>query len=180
MNQPPLRLPPLDEFRRPLVEPLGHLVLQAAYLDNALYSFVAMMLPFGEETTVEQVAHRLRNWDSAFVKESVARAISDAALVEDVLDYFDRVGEARDKRHRMVHDRMEVGLDDGPDGLQAILLREGYQRSSKQSSVRKLNRVTPEEVATLAFALYDLRLEIDTLLARWREAGGPKAGSVFD
>ena len=70
-----MRLPPVDVFREPLVEPLGHLVLQASYLDHALYSFVAMMLPFGPETSIEQVAHRLRNWEVEFtIKRSMRRS----------------------------------------------------------------------------------------------------------
>jgi hypothetical protein len=176
-----LRLPPLDVFREPLVEPLGHLVLQAAYLDNALYLLIASMLPFGQSTTVEQVAHRLRNWDGTFVSEAVVKAISDGQLVGDLLAYFARVAEAREMRHRMVHDAMEVGLDDAPGGgYEAVILQEGYQRSSKQQTVRKLTRVAPEDIAALAYALYDLRIEIDEFLGRWRELGGPDPASVFD
>jgi hypothetical protein len=173
-----MRVPPLDVFRQPLVEPLGHLVMQAAYLDNALYSFVALLI--GPETDSAQVAHELRNWDARFVDDAIAAAISDKELATDLHNYVRRVGEARDERHRMIHDAMEVGLDDAPQGgFQAIILREGYQRRTKHETVRTLTRVTPDEVAALAYRFYDLRIEVDTLFGRWHELGGPPAPSVF-
>lgn len=168
-----MNLPPLDVFRQPLVEPLGHLVLQAAYLDNALYSFVAMLLPFGPYTTAEQVAHKLRNWDAAFIDKAIDEAIPDADLVKDLHDYVQRVGEVRELRHRMIHDAMEVGLDDAPGGgYRAIILREGYQRSPvhRGHTFRTLARLEPDDVAALAFQFYDLRGEIDEFLGRWRSA----------
>lgn len=169
-----MNLPPLDVFRQPLVEPLGHLVLQAAYLDNALYEFIAMLLPFGPDTTVEQVAHRLRNWDSAFIEKSIDDAIPNADLAKDLSDYVQRVGEVRELRHRMIHDAMEVGLDDTPGGgYRAIILREGYQRSQmhRGQTFRTLVRLEPNDVAALAFQFYDLRGEIDEFLGRWRSVG---------
>lgn len=176
-----MRLPPLDVFRQPLVEPLGHLVLQAAFLDNALYAFIAMLLPFGPDTTVEQVAHRLRNWDADFINQAITDAIPDATLAADLRDYVVQVGKAREQRHRMVHDAMEVGLDDDPSGgLRAIVLREGYERLSKHGSVRRLTRLEPDEVAALAYRFYDLREDIDTFLGRWREFGGPPPTSAVD
>jgi hypothetical protein len=176
-----LRLPPVDVYRQPLVEPLGHLVLQAAYLDNALYAFIALMRPLGPETTAEQVAHRLRNWNGAFVSDAVGRAILDPLLRSDVLTYFSRVAEGRERRHRMVHDAMELGLDDAPGGgYEAIILKEGYERTSKQHTVRRLSRVTAEDIAALAFELYDLRLEVDTILGRWGDLGGPEPNGIFD
>lgn len=177
-----MNLPPLDAYRQPLVEPLGHLVLQAAYLDHALYQFVAMLLPFGPDTTVEQVAQELRNWKADFVAKAINDAIPDEDLAKDLHEFMGRVGEARDKRHRMIHDAMELGLDDAPGGgFRAIILREGYQRSVKhRQTFRTLARLEPDEIAALAFRFYDLRISIDGFLGRWRAFGGPDSTGIFD
>lgn len=161
-----MRLPPLDEYRQPLVEPLGHLVLQAAYLDNALYSFVAML--WGPQVGIEDVANRLRNWDPGYITAAVDDAIEDQRLAGDLKDYVSRIGRARDQRHRMIHDAMEVGVDDSSGRYRIIILREGYVRHSKGMTEHRFVRVEPEEVAALAMEFYELRIEIDTFMARWR------------
>lgn len=174
-----LRLPPLDEFRLPLVVPLGHLVLQAAYLENEVYAFIAAMRPEGTETSAEQVAHKLRQWDEKYIHAAIGRAIPDVALGQDLREYMERVKLARDERHRMIHDSMELGLDERSGSLRAIVLREGFVRSSGRTE-RRLKQVAPEEIAALAVRFYELRIEIDTFSGRWSELGGPRANQTGD
>lgn len=168
-----VRLPPVDSFRLPLIEPLGHLVLHAAWLDNELIEFVAMLLPYGPDTTVEQVAHELRNWNAEFLKRTIDRAAPNAGLASDFHQFVDRLKALRDRRHRAIHDAMEVGIDtSGSDGrARSILLSEGYQRKGKMSE-HALSPVTPEDIGAIASEYYDMRLEIDVFLGRLYDAGG--------
>lgn len=166
-----IALPPVDKYRRPLVEPLGYMVLHAAWFENRLYSFIALLLPFGPDTTLEQVAHKLRNWDSAFLVQTVRDAIVDDQLVDDLVEFFDRVDGVRDDRHRLVHDAMEVGIMPigefgGDGGWRAVLLREEYSRLGKSRTERKLTSITPDRVAAVASAFYDLGIEIETFRGR--------------
>lgn len=162
-----LRLPPVDEHRQPLIEPLGHLILQSSWFDNALIEFIALLLPFGLDTTSTQVAHELRNWNDKFVRCTIEGAIGDHELVTDLHQFIDRVARLRERRHRMVHDAIEVGIEPRPSGgFRAVLLREGYQRRSKVHSEHQVDAVTPDEVVALAWAYYELRMEIDTFFGR--------------
>ncbi len=167
----PLRLPPVDVYRQPLIEPLGYMVLHASWFENRMFSFIGLLLPFGPDTTLEQVAHKLRNWDLPWLEKVVRGAIVDEQLLEDVVEFLGRVERVRGNRHRLVHDAMEVGilpigqLGDG-GGYRAVLLREEYAKVDKSRSIRQMTPVTPEDVAQVAYAFYDLGLEIDTFLGR--------------
>lgn len=167
----PLRLPPVDVYRQPLIEPLGYMVLHASWFENRMYSFISLLQPFGPDTTLEQVAHKLRSWDRPWLELVVRDAIIDEQLFEDVVEFLGRVDRVRSDRHRLVHDAMEVGilpigqLGDG-GGYRAVLLREEYSRVDKSNSIRQIIPVTPEDVAAVASAFYDLGLEIDTFLGR--------------
>jgi hypothetical protein len=168
-----MRLPPLDTYRLPLVEPIGHLAMQAAYLDNDLIEFISMLLPFGRDTTPDQVAHEMRNWNATFLDKAIDDAIGNPALAVDLHAFVKRVGDLREERHRMIHDAMEVGIDQTPGGgYGGVLLREGYVRKDKKTTHRVLEYVTPEQVAALAYQFYDARLEIDGYLGRLYDAGG--------
>ncbi|MEQ1901599.1 MAG: hypothetical protein ABL866_12800 [Devosia sp.] len=171
-----VRLPPLDTFRVPLVVPLGHLVLQAAYFDNAFIEFIAMLLPLGEDTTPEQVAAVMRNWEIKFLHKAINDAVSRPDISTDLHAFVERIAKLRLDRHRMIHDAMEVSIGEKPGGGHEImLLREGYERKDKLTNLR-LSAVTPHDIGTLACAFYDARLEIDTFVGRFYDAGGVNAG----
>jgi hypothetical protein len=166
-KDPGQEFPPVDIYRLPLVEPLGHLVLQASWFENALIEFVALLLPFGPRTLAEDVAQKLRNWDADFLGDSVATAIADHELADDLIKFFKWVEELRKRRHRMVHDAIEVGLTgDQASGYGAALLREGFQRDDRGRTVRTCDLLAPEDVALVAWAFFDLRMELDTFWGR--------------
>jgi hypothetical protein len=90
-----------------------------------------------------------------------------------------RLGELREERHRMIHDAMEVGIEDTPDGgYRVILLREGYVRKGKRTTHHQLTGLTPDDVAGLAHRYYDARVEIDGFVGRLYDAGGVINGDV--
>lgn len=169
-----LRLPPVDDYRKPLIEPLGVMVLHASWFENRLFNFIGLLLPFGPDTTLEQVAHKLRFWDRAWLERNVREAIADQQLVEDVIEFLDRVETVRDRRHRLVHDAMEVGimpigeLGDG-GGYRAVLMREEYARVGPVTE-RRFTPITPEQVAAVAMAFFEIGMEIDTILGRLKSA----------
>jgi len=166
-----LRLPPVDDFRRPLMEPLGCLILHAAWFDHALIDFMALLR--GPDTSSTEVAHKLRNWDSSFLTETIDAANVDNQLAVDLHAFIGRVEVLRKRRHRVVHDAIEVGADgNSADGYVAMLLREGFERHGKERSAHRLTKVTPEEIAAIACTYYDFQLEIDTFVGRLRASSG--------
>src|SRR5687768_16290142 len=103
-----MRLPPVDEYRAPLVEPLGRVALHAARLDNALIEFIALLLPFRTGTTTARVAHELRNWNPDFLFRAIDRVVTIPGLTSDLHDFVRHLGDLRERRHRVIHDAMEV------------------------------------------------------------------------
>jgi len=174
-----MQLPPVDQYRLPLVEALGTVVLHAAWFENALIEFIAMLLPFGPETTTEQVAHRLRNWDLLFLLDSIERAIADRELAVDLAAFVSRADEVRARRHRVIHDAVEVGIEEHADGgYRTILMTEGYVKQvGKKASDRSLNRTTVLDIAQLAWEFYNLRIEIDTFLGRLHSRARPSTST---
>lgn len=153
------------------MEPLGCLILHAAWFDNALIEFVALL--HGPSTTFTEVAHNLRNWNSSFLTETIDAANVDKQLTIDLHAFIGRVEALRKRRHRVVHDAIEVGADGNPaDGYVAMLLREGFERHGKERSAHRLTKVTPEEIAAIACTYYDFQLEIDTFVGRLRASSG--------
>jgi len=126
-----------------------------------------MML--GPHAAVEEAAGGLRNWDTAFIAMAVDKAIPERQLALDIKAYFERVGFACKLRHRMIHDEMGVGIsEDERGGLTTILVRRGFIKLGRKTSMAWTD-VLPDDVAALATHFYDLRLEIDTLIGRWRD-----------
>lgn len=161
-----LRLPPVDKYRLPFIEPLGHLVLNAARADNALINLVAAV----SNTSPSAVAHTLRNWGPetrAWVLQAINRVDdADDDLADQAKALVATFHELRERRHRAVHDAVEVGIFGGPEGGYEVRpLHEGYVRSGKTTAYR-LEPVTPKALAALAYELHDLAALLEAVEAR--------------
>ncbi|MCJ9752152.1 hypothetical protein MOV61_15645 [Neorhizobium sp. BETTINA12A] len=172
-----LRLPNVDEFRQPFIEPLGHLAMQAAYADNELIELCSQIPSEGSphQMRLEDVAQKLRNWDKkaeAFVRLRI-HMIADAGLRDQALDALTRFETLRTQRHRAIHDAIEVGISGSGDMYDVSALAVEYRRG-KQSTTVSLNAVTPEVIADLACQLYDLQRDINSVTyALTRAEGDP-------
>jgi hypothetical protein len=162
-----MRLPPVDIYRRPFIEPLGHLVLFAAKADHALIDLVVIGLPLGEDTTQERVSEKLRNWGKdakAFAVQAVS-SVDNEAFVQRAKALIESYDKLREKRHRAIHDAVEPGIftDDDGSGLASVApLRVGYVKANGVTSLR-IDVVTPESVAELAYEFYDLAADLEAL-----------------
>lgn len=157
-------LPPVDQYRAPFVEPIGHLAMQAAYADDNLISLCAR-IPFdGSEHQLppQEVAHKLRNWSpeaKEFIRQRLDQII-DQDLRDRAIDAVDRLSALRDKRHRAVHDAIAIGIF-GTDGeYEAKPLSVEYRREAGSTSV-VLTQITPERIATLACEMYEVQKDLE-------------------
>lgn len=112
-----LKLPPVDVYRAPFIEPFGHLIMQAALADEALIKLCAEIPSTHYEEPVDYgaVAHELRNWNNK-AKEFVGSQIlmiSDPYLRDRATEAVGRFDVLRDLRHRAVHDAVAIGVYGG-------------------------------------------------------------------
>jgi hypothetical protein len=162
-----IRLPPVDVYRTPYVVPLGHLVLNAAQAENHLIELAAVVNGGLEETAdrsraYEAAASKLRNWDERS-REYFAEAlnkIADPDARRDAEDALRRFHECRGRRHRAIHDAVDVGLDVADNGrANAIGLRTRYL----PNGTREVVPFTPDEVAGLAYEFYDIAKDFESI-----------------
>ena len=160
-----LRLPPVDIYRAPFVEPIGHLAMQASKAEQLVFDLCAA-IPFDGSPdqlhpgTAEQ---KCRNWTpkaEEFIAERLAllphEETREAAAT--AISAFLRI---KDFRNRVIHDAVEVGIDfDG----KAFALAVQYHRDGKNPSEVYLHRVTPEQIADLAYDFYELCKDLETLI----------------
>ncbi|MBP2558006.1 hypothetical protein J2857_000757 [Neorhizobium galegae] len=161
-----LRLPNVDEFRQPFIEPLGHLVMQAAYADNELIELCSKIPSEGSphQMPPEEVAQKLRNWDQkakAFVHLRI-NMITDDRLRDQASDALTRFDTLRTQRHRAIHDAVEVGIFGSGDTYEVSALALEYRREKSCTTV-SLNTVTPEVIANLACQLYELQRDLNSV-----------------
>lgn len=163
-----MNLPPVDVYRRPFVEPLGHVVLNSALADNWLLELCAVINGKSLDTArsaYEEAAVVLRNWDArarAFVEETLSK-IADAEVQRDAKDAVARFDAAREDRHRAVHDAVDVGIfEEGDGGYRAAALRTRYLKTGH----RELVEIAPEDVATLAYRFYDIAKDLEAIAIR--------------
>lgn len=158
-----LKLPPVDVYRAPFVEPIGHLAMQAAYAEEQLAALCAA-IPFkgsNQQMTEEEAAHQLRNWGSraeAFVtaRLNLLDPETRALVAEPIARYI----ALRDRRHRVIHDAVTLGL--WGEGKETYVQPLGSEfRRDGQQTTRILNPITPEDVADLACQMHDAYKDIE-------------------
>ncbi len=158
-----MRLPIVDQFRQPFIEPLGHLVMFAAKVDNELVLMVCAAR--GETIGTSAVAHKLRNW-TAEAKAYVLAAINeigDDELRARAVALICTFESLRDRRHRAVHDSWEVGVfGSDEEGYQVRPLRVGFIRKDK-ATTEYIVEVTASEIAALACEYADLAQDIEEI-----------------
>lgn len=151
-----MRLPPVDVYRAPFIEPLGHLVMNAAHAENSLIELCALVNGDGQDAdgrraAYEVAAAKLRNWGApaqTFVAETLNRIV-DADLRTAAIDALAQLEASREDRHRAVHDAVDVGLyeEDG-EKWSVAPLRTRYHKSGE----REITPVTPRSWQTWPIA----------------------------
>jgi hypothetical protein len=160
-----LRLPPVDIYRAPFVEPIGHLAMQASKAEQLVFDLCAA-IPFDGSPdqlhpgTAEQ---KCRNWTpkaEEFITERLA-LLSHEETRQAAATAINTFLQIKDFRNRVIHDAVEVGIDfDG----KAFALAVQYHRDGKNPSEVYLHRVTPEQIAHLACEFYELCKDLETVI----------------
>ena len=162
------RLPPLDDYRRPFVVPIGHMAMQAARVDNLLIELIATVpRPPNPQPGIAEVGARLRNWgpDQAHYVEETLALVEVDAVRDQALLLVDRFTALRDLRHRAVHDAIEVGISPTEDGKwQGRAISVGYLRPKHGQPRQAISQVSVELIGHLAMQLYALGQEIEGVL----------------
>lgn len=158
-----MKLPPVDTYRAPFIQPFGHMVMQAALADDALVRLCAEIPATFAEEEVDYgaSAHELRNWNEksqAFIQSRIAK-IDDLELRAQATEVVERFGSLRNQRHRAVHDAVDVGVYGGNTSYYALPLAVSYLRDGRTTR-QELAEVTPESIADLACQLYELQCDI--------------------
>lgn len=168
-----LRLPPVDVYRAPFIQPIGHLAMQAALAEDALIGMCAEIpASFAEEQmNYGAAAHELRNWGGpaeSFIASRLALLADELrAQAEDAVS---RYAKLRLQRHRAVHDAVTVGIFGSAEYYYVEPLAVAYIREGK-STVQSVTKVTPEAIAELACELYEVQqdLQLVTNIVRDRK-----------
>ncbi len=163
-----LRLPPTDVYRAPFVEPIGHLAMQAAQADQTV-AYLCAATPFDGsplQMRPSDAEGELRNWTDksrAFVSKRL-QLIEDNDLREQASQAISRFERLRIARNRVIHDAVEVGIDfDGTTQSLAVEFRKGEGVY--------LHTVTAEQIAALAYEVYELNQDLKFILYSVRNAG---------
>jgi hypothetical protein len=162
-----MKLPPVDKYRSRFIEPIGHLAMQSAHAEDELISLCSR-IPFDgspSQLSREDTAQKLRNWNDStrqFVDERLSLIPSDQ-LRDQAYDAVCRYQELRSLRHRAVHDAISLGIFDAGDGsFVAQALSVEYRREKQETSVY-LNPITPEEIADLAYRMYEVQKDLNAV-----------------
>ncbi|MFP5076592.1 hypothetical protein ACLE20_04735 [Rhizobium sp. YIM 134829] len=159
------RLPPVDIYRAPFIEPMGHLAMQAAYAEQAIIELCALAMEMAPASQQERhlaearrmkVTAELRNWSEKFALACLSH-LPDEEMREASEGLARQYTQLSKQRHRAIHDAIHVGID---DDNRVLALRLQYEKLTPGSSVARLHETSAEDVATVAFALYDLQQDI--------------------
>lgn len=160
-----LRLPPVDVFRAPFVEPIGHLAMQASKAEQLVFDLCAA-IPFDgspDQLHPGAAEQKCRNWTpkaEEFIAERLA-LVPKGATREAAATAINTFLRIKEFRNRVIHDAVEVGIDfDG----KAFALAVQYHRDGKNPSEVYLHRVTPEHVADLAYEFYELCKDLEAVI----------------
>lgn len=162
-----MRFPPVDVYRAPFIEPIGHLAMQSAHAEDALITLCAN-IPFEgspDQMSEGDAAHRLRHWNEdacAFIRNRLS-LICDTDLRKRAEDVVERYASLRMKRHRAIHDAVEVGIHETGDAVVVHALSKEYRREKITTSMR-LNSITPEMIADLACQIYDVQQDLKAVI----------------
>lgn len=159
-----MRLPTVDEYRQPFIEPLGYLTLFVARVDLLMTDCIALALAGGDPeapaSSYESAAARVRRWPNANPLkglESIARLPPQIQLPFG--DCLARFSDLRDRRNRFVHDAVEIGWDEDTG---ASTLKIGFPKVSGHP-LYVAEPVTPDDIAALACEFGELRADLDHL-----------------
>lgn len=160
-----LRLPPVDVYRAPFVEPIGHLAMQASKAEQLVFDLCAA-IPFDgspDQLHPGEAEQKCRNWTAKaeeFVADRLALLSQDTTreAAATAINTFLRIKEFR---NRVIHDAVEVGIDfDG----KAFALAVQYHRDGKNRTEVFLHPVTPEQIADLAYEFYELCKDLEAVI----------------
>jgi hypothetical protein len=162
---PPVELPPIDDFRRPFVEPLGCLTLLAAQCDQAVINVVAL----GRAGSWQRINSQLfaeasdvaRHWRASEAEKILASLnLVDEHLLSQVREALGQYGILRERRHRAIHDALVVGHDFDRG---AVTMTVGYVKAAGKVTYN-VGEVTPQDIAALARDFGDLRVYLEHCL----------------
>lgn len=165
-----MRLPPVDVYRAPFVEPIGHVTMQAAYAEEELINLCSVVPHDGSplQLAVEVVAKRLRNFTASaeeFINERLSLIAEDHVKAE-ALDAVSRFLQLRTGRHRAVHDAVTIGIFEA-EGDKYVVQPLGveYRTASddKSKAEQLLYTITPEQVAELACELHEVQKDFSSI-----------------
>ncbi len=163
-----MRLPPVDKYRAPFVEPIGHLAMQAARSEQLIIELLGAIPYDGSDLQISpgEIEPKTRDLQSnePFISQRLS-LIDNAELREQVRDAIDQFKRLKEFRNRIIHDAVEVGIS--MDG-EAFALAVAYRREKRNPSVVHLHPVEAHQIADLACDIYELNQDIDTLLYRIR------------
>lgn len=157
MKKESLPLPPVDEFRQPFIEPLGHVTLQAAYLEQNLVRLSALL-----ETPPK---HRFQNPiptegsvklnDARFEKRLLAAVKAHHPLGNGAAKKVREAFELRKRRNRFIHDAAEVLYELQADGRLTVAVHARRPNADPAKGEAYLTKVEPHQVASLALDIYE-------------------------
>jgi len=162
-----MQLPPVDVYRAPFVEPIGHLAMQAAYADKELFELVSESSQGSEDLKVssDEAAHCLRIWDDKAKAFAAARVdlITDLHQRNAAHEALNRYGRLKEQRHRTIHDSVEVGIF-GTDetGYFTKPLHLEHRKVGRRTE-SWLHKITPEQIAALACEVYELQKDLGAI-----------------
>lgn len=165
-------LPDVDKYRRPFIEPLGYLTLFAAQSENLLIGIIALLdaqpdrLDSDLASELAAASELVWPWKSAdTVNNKIESRVVEPVLASQLTTVVADFSSLRERRHRAIHDAVEVGFSD-VDG--AITLSVGYPRTNRQAK-RTIKAVSPEDISKLAREFNELRADLSSLEWRLRE-----------
>ena len=144
--------------------------MQAAYADGHLFAMISecSRLDGTAGMSIDEAAHELRNWDDkaeATVERYIER-IANEGLRTDAEDAVARYGKLKQRRNRVIHDALEVGIfGTEQTGYVTKPLSVEYRRD-RHAKITKtwLHEVTPEEIAKLACQLFEVQQDLDAIV----------------
>lgn len=108
-----MNLPPVDIYRAPFVEPIGHLAIQSAHAEGELISLCSR-IPFDDfpdQLSRGDTAHKLRILGDGAITfiENRLKLIVQPDLQKQARDTIAFYIMLRTARHRAVHDALALG-----------------------------------------------------------------------
>ncbi len=156
-----VRLPPVDCFRKPFIEPLGVLAYWAAQLEHGVIEFCASthMLDAGatapdlDASAVARAAKKLENWNRKYLDERLSARPS--AWQREAIAVIDRVEAVRENRNRLLHDMIDLGVEEASAGGYVVVpLKAGFPRKAQHPGLQ-LEPISPSMIASVAMEAYE-------------------------